>query len=53
MICVSVLFSKLIKRRIMMRILITGACGFIGSQLAKKLSEKGHKIIANDIQSAN
>lgn len=31
-----------------MRILITGGCGFVGSQLALHLCERGHRVIAMD-----
>ncbi|KAK4527376.1 hypothetical protein GAYE_SCF39G5298 [Galdieria yellowstonensis] len=36
------------KEQKQLRILVTGAGGFIGSHLAKKLKEKGHYIIAAD-----
>ena len=32
----------------MNNILVTGGCGFIGSNLVKKLFEEGHKIIVID-----
>ena len=31
-----------------MRILITGSCGFVGSQLAIHLRERGHEVVAMD-----
>jgi len=31
-----------------MKVLITGAAGFIGSNLAKKLLERGHYVIGMD-----
>ncbi|MBZ5700730.1 MAG: NAD-dependent epimerase/dehydratase family protein [Acidobacteriia bacterium] len=31
-----------------MRILITGGCGFVGSQLALHLTERGHRVVAMD-----
>ena len=32
-----------------MRILVTGAGGYIGSQTCKLLTQQGHQVIANDI----
>ena len=37
-----------LKKRIKMKVLVTGAAGFIGSHLAEKLSELGHEVIGID-----
>lgn len=33
-----------------MKILLTGACGYVGTSLTKSLLEKGHEVVAYDIQ---
>ena len=36
-----------------MKILITGACGFVGTNLCKYLSEKGHQCVTLDVRNAD
>ena len=37
----------------MKKILITGACGFIGSHLTEVMAEKGFKVVAFDRYNIN
>ena len=45
--------SKIKYEKVMSKILLTGACGFIGSHLTEYLIKEGHDVVAFDRYNSN
>ena len=43
-------FTRLQTQKLMMNLLVTGGCGFVGTRLVESLLEEGHNVTVFDIQ---